>query len=190
MSKKYSFDLKMKIVQEYLDGKGGYKYLASKYSLSSSTLLERWVAQYKKYGYKGLTRKREKQKYDLKFKLNAVQCYLSTEISYQELAMQLGISNPTVLCAWVNDYRKYGIEGISNKSKGQPPTMPKEKELSKAKCVETISSDAARIKELEQKVLHLEIENAFLKELRRLRLEEEAMKRSQELSAVSEENTD
>ena len=47
-----------------------------------------------------------------------------------------------------------------------------------------------RIKELEEKVLHLEIENAFLKELRRLRLEEEAMKKSQELSAVSEENTD
>ena len=45
-------------------------------------------------------------------------------------------------------------------------------------------------KELEQKLLHLEIENAFLKELRRLRLEEEATKSSQGLSAVSEENTD
>ena len=71
----------------------------------------------------------------------------------------------------------------------QSRKLPKKKELSKGKCVEAASSDAARIKELEEKVLHLEIENAFLKELRRLRLEEE-MKRSQESSAVSEENTD
>ena len=68
--------------------------------------------------------------------------------------------------------------------------MPKKKELPKINSVEHVSSDAKRIKELEEKVLHLEIENAFLKELRRLRLEEEAKKRSQELSAVSEENTD
>ena len=46
-----------------------------------------------------------------------------------------------------------------------------------------------RKKELEEELLKLRIENAYLKELRRLRLEEE-MKRSQESSAVSEENTD
>ena len=66
----------------------------------------------------------------------------------------------------------------------------RKKELPVANSIEHESSDAKRIKELEEKVLHLEIENAFLKELRRLRLEEEAMKKSQELSAVSEENTD
>ena len=190
MSKKYSFEFKLKVVEEYIAGKGGYIYLTSKYSLSSKTLLETWVAQYKKYGPAGLNRKRANQKYDLQFKLNAAQLYLTTEISYQELAMQLDIPNPSILCIWVNAFRKNGIKGISDKPIGRPSTMPKKKELSKAKCVETISSDAARIKELEEKVLHLEIENAFLKELRRLRLEEEAMRRSQELSAVSEKNTD
>ena len=68
--------------------------------------------------------------------------------------------------------------------------MPKKKEIQKTETVGSVSSDAERIKELEEKVLHLEIENAFLKELRRLRLEEETKKKSQELSAVSEKNTD
>lgn len=68
--------------------------------------------------------------------------------------------------------------------------MTRKKEILKIEPTESVSSDVVRIKELEEKVLHLEIENAFLKELRRLRLEEETMKKSQELSAVSEENTD
>ena len=189
MSKKYSFEFKLKVVQEYLTGYGGSLYLTKKYNISSHSLLQKWIAQYNKYGPEGLMRKRGNQKYDLQFKLNAVQWYLTTEISYQELALRLDISNPAMLCRWGADFRKYGMDGISDKPRGRPSKMPKKKELSKGKCVEAASSDAARIKELEEKVLHLEIENAFLKELRRLRLEEE-MKRSQESSAVSEENTD
>ena len=32
MSKKYSFEFKLKVVEEYIAGKGGYIYLTSKYS--------------------------------------------------------------------------------------------------------------------------------------------------------------
>ena len=126
----------------------------------------------------------------MQFKLNAVQLYLTTEISYKELALQLDIPSPSLLCRWVSDFRKYGTSGISDKPRGRPSVMPKKKEIQKTETVGSVSSDAERIKELEEKVLHLEIENAFLKELRRLRLEEETKKKSQELSAVSEKNTD
>ena len=190
MSKKYSFEFKLKVVQEYLTGYGGSLYLTKKYNISSHSLLQKWIAQYNKYGPEGLMRKRGNQKYDLQFKLNAVQWYLTTEISYQELALLLDISNPAVLCRWVLDFRKYGVDGISDKPRGRPSKMTRKKEMIKTEPTEPVPYDAARIKELEEKVLHLEIENAFLKELRRLRLEEEAMKKSQELSAVSEENTD
>ena len=190
MSKKYDYEFKMKIVKEYLDGGGGFSYLTKKYSLTSQYLLETWVAIYRREGAEGLFRKRVHKKYDLQFKLDAVEWYLKTEISYQELATKLGVPNPSLLCQWVSKFRKYGIAGISEKPKGRPSAMPKKKELPEANCVEHISSNAKRIKELEEKVLHLEIENAFLKELRRLRLEEEAKKKSQESSAVSEENTD
>ena len=190
MSKKYDFEFKLKVVEEYLSGNGGLECLSAKYSLTSHTLLKRWVAASKKHGAQGLLRSREKKKYDLQFKLDAVQWYLTTEISYDELAQQLDVSNPSLLCQWVSNFRKYGIDGISDKPKGRPSAMPKKKELLNTNPMEHASSDAKLIKELEEKVLYLEIENAFLKELRRLRLEEEARKRSQELFAVSEENTD
>lgn len=46
------------------------------------------------------------------------------------------------------------------------------------------------VKELEDELLKLRIENAFLKEMRRLRLEDEAkMRKLQKSSAVSENNS-
>ena len=52
------------------------------------------------------------------------------------------------------------------------------------------SSLSSSIKQLEEELLKLRIENAYLKELRRLRLEEEALlKEKRESSTVSEENS-
>ena len=49
---------------------------------------------------------------------------------------------------------------------------------------------AEYVKQLEDELLKLRIENAYLKELRRLRLEEEALlKKRRESSAVSEESS-
>ena len=190
MPKKYTYEFKLQVVNEYLSGKGSYEFLANKFGISDKSLLRNWVSLYQKNGQQALFRKREKGKYDFQFKRHAVQWYLTTEISYRELALQLDISTPALLCRWVSDFRRYGIDGISDKPKGRSSVMPKKKEFPKKEPVEAICSDTERIKELEQKVLYLEIENAYLKELRRLRLEEEAKKKSQESYAVSEENTD
>ena len=63
--------------------------------------------------------------------------------------------------------------------------------MTKPKITESITDEQARyLKQLEEENLHLRIENAFLKEARRLRLAEEAQKRQQGLSTVSEEITD
>ena len=52
-----------------------------------------------------------------------------------------------------------------------------------------VDISAEHIKQLEDELLKLRIENAYLKELRRLRLEEEALlKKQRESSTVSEEN--
>lgn len=50
MSKKYSYEFKLKVVQEYLDGTLGYLLLSKKYNISSESLLIKWVNQYKIYG--------------------------------------------------------------------------------------------------------------------------------------------
>ncbi|MDT2835295.1 transposase, partial [Vagococcus carniphilus] len=56
---KYNFELKIKIIKEYLDGEGGYNYLAKKYGVKSKTQIENWVRVYKEFGEEGLLRKRK-----------------------------------------------------------------------------------------------------------------------------------
>jgi len=54
----------------------------------------------------------------------------------------------------------------------------------------SVDTSAEHVRELENELLKLRIENAYLKELRRLRLEEEALlKKQRELSTVSEESS-
>ena len=53
-----------------------------------------------------------------------------------------------------------------------------------------MDTSAEHIKQLEDELLKLRIENAYLKELRRLRLEEEALlKKQRESSTVSEDSS-
>lgn len=40
---KYSYEIKKKIVLEYLSGKGGYKYLAQQYGIPDHKTIQRWV---------------------------------------------------------------------------------------------------------------------------------------------------
>jgi len=55
----------------------------------------------------------------------------------------------------------------------------------------TVDTSAEHVKKLEDEVLKLRIKNAYLKELRKLRLEEEALlKEQRESCTASEENTD
>ena len=50
---KYSYEFKKKVVQEYLDGKGGYAYIAKKNGIPAESLLRRCVNAYKKFGDEG-----------------------------------------------------------------------------------------------------------------------------------------
>ena len=55
---------------------------------------------------------------------------------------------------------------------------------------ESVRVDSEYVKQLEEELLKLRIENAYLKELRRLRLEEEALwKKQRESFTASEENS-
>ena len=125
---KYSYEFKLKLVQEYLNGEGGYKYICNKHSIPVHCILQRWVNAYKKIGNEGLMRSRQKHIYTFDFKLNVVKLYLTTEVSYQELALQLEMNNPTLINRWVNDFRIAGTDALKPKLKGRPPQMAKMKE--------------------------------------------------------------
>lgn len=187
--KKYSLEFKLKVVTAYLKGVGSYSSLAKKYEIPSKTRIEEWVATYKAFGIDGLKSKEKNATYTLDFKLNVVECYLTTEISYKDLAISLGINNPNLVGSWVRKFRKDGIDGISGK-KGRPPKMKSNKK--QTETIKKLQADeqSEYVKQLEKELLHLKIENAYLKELRRLRLEDaRKQNKLQESSTVSEKNS-
>lgn len=119
---KYSFDFKQrKLVNEYLQGKTSYNQLAKKYRVPGHTCIEKWVAQYLKNGPQSLQRSRQQKTYSFQFKRNAVELYLSTEISYKDLALSLGINTPSILVSWVQRYHAVGVEGLKMQRKGRRP---------------------------------------------------------------------
>ena len=189
---KYTFEFKKKVVQEYLDGKGGYAYIAKQNGIPAESHLSRWVNAYKEFGDEGLLRSRQKNNYSFQFKLSVVKLYLTSEVSYQELALSQGINNPNLLTKWVNDFRIAGPDALRPKKKGRKKTLDirEFKKPSKSNKEKPMDTSAEHIKELEDELLKLRIENAYLKELRRLRLEEEALlKKQRESSTVSEDSS-
>lgn len=189
---KHSFEFKKKVVLEYLDGKGGTLHLSKKYGLASSSQLSKWINAYNAFGDEGLMRSRKQMKYSFEKKLSVVESYLSSEISYQDLAIQEGITNPSMIANWVNCFRAAGPDALRPRKKGRKKTLDKPKIDIKAQEVEKriVDTSAEHIKALEDELLKLRIENAFLKELRRLRLEDEAkMRERRSSSTASEENS-
>ena len=189
---KYSFEFKKTVVMAYLDGQGGYKFLAKQYGIPAWTNIKKWVLAYQKFGDKALLRSRQQQKYTFEYKFHVVELYLSSEVSYQELAIREGISNPTQICKWVNDFQLAGPDALRPKKKGRKKTLNSSNRRKRTAAIETVLVDTREehIKQLEDELLKLRIENAYLKELRRLRLEEETLlKKQRESSTASEESS-
>ncbi|MDU6912438.1 MAG: IS3 family transposase [Streptococcus salivarius] len=162
---KYSFEFKKKVVLEYINGKGGTQYLSTKYGLGSNSQLRKWLAAYKEFGDEGLKRSRKKENYSFEKKLSVVELYLSSEISYQDLALQEGITNPSMIVNWVNRFRVAGPDALRPRKKGRKKTLNTSDDNTQNKPVEESSVDtsAEHVKELEDELLKLRIENAFFK---------------------------
>ena len=183
---KYIYEFKKKIVDAYLRGEGSYEYLSSVYGPQKSDI-EKWVKNYQSFGDEGLMRSRQQKKYSFEKKLSVVELYLTNEISYQELAIQEGITNPSLIAAWVSRFRVAGPEALKSRKKGRTRTLDKSKISPKPHEIEerVVDTSAEHVKELEDELLKLRIENAFLKELRRLRLEDEAKMRERHSSSTA-----
>ena len=189
---KYSFKFKKKVVNAYLKGEGGYTYLAEKYGVKNRRQVLNWVHYYEEFGDDGLRRSRENKTYSFEFKLHVVELYLSSEVSYQELALSQGINNSALLAKWVNDFKIAGPDALRPKKKGRKKSMDSNKKQSSVTQTEDVTltdTSVERIKQLEDELLKLRIENAYLKELRRLRLEvETVLKKQRESFTASEDN--
>ena len=176
----------------YLNGEGSHLHLAKQYGIPAHSNIKKWIDNYVAEGDEGLRRSRQKKNYSFEYKLHIVELYLSSEVSYQELAIREGIHNPAQLAKWVNDFRIVGPDALRPKKKGRKKTLDSKvtkKNTAQVTDETLVDTSAEHVKQLEDELLKLRIENAYLKELRRLRLEEEALlKKQRESSTVSEEN--
>ena len=188
---KYSFEFKKNVVLAYINGEGGYGYLSKTYGVPAQRNIEQWVHNYQTFGDKGLQRSRKNDIYSFEKKLSVVELYLSSEISYQDLALQEGITTPSIIANWVNRFRIAGPDALRPHKKGRKKTLDKSDNITQSKPLEETSIDASaeHVRELEDELLKLRIENAFLKELRRLRLEDEAKMRERQESSVASEDS-
>ena len=106
--------------------------------------------------------------------------------------MQEGINNPAILTKWVNDFRIAGPDALRPKKKGRKKSLAPTKTNKTATHpvdITPVDTSAEHVKQLEDELLKLRIENAYLKELRRLRLEEEALLKKQRESFTASEET-
>ena len=151
----------------------------------------KWIKAYQTFGAEGLMRSRKNEVYTFEFKLHVVELYLTTEVSYQELALSVGINNPPLIAKWVNDFRIAGSDALRPKPKGRKKSLESSKNSNPNEQAdsEPIDTNVEHVKQLEDELLKLKIENAYLKELRRLRLEEEALLKKQRESSTASEET-
>ena len=183
---KYSTEFKMKVVKEYLESNISYRSLSDKYCIPSEIVIKNWVNAYKSQGYEGLKVKRQNTQYTLEFKLNVVNLYLTGEMSYQSLANDLKINNPSMITRWVNDFRKKGIEGLRSKKRGIPSKMSKSPKKSKENKVESSANitnsenESLTQAQLKEKIKKLEERNYWLQ------LENDAIKKKIELSQMTD----
>ena len=184
-----------KIVEEYLSGKSSYLVLEDKYQIAYSQI-RRWVNNYKHFGDEGLMRSRNKRAYSVEFKLEAITRYETSECSYQQLALELGLTNPSMIVNWRRQYREEGIEGLRSHKRGRPVTKKDDRNQAPNPSKSSEDLDAStrealenRIKELEAENRKLTIQKMFWEQLRSLEREEATNKRRRS-SPNSENNSD
>lgn len=108
--------------------------------------------------------------YTIAFKLQVLQPILKGKMSIREAARFYNIPSDTLVGTWLKRFEKSGIKGlIPYKPSGRPPMKPKYARMPPPPKTE---EDRLRLR-----ILQLEAEVAYLKELRKLRLQEEARQR-------------
>ena len=159
---KYSAQFKLEIVQQYLAGGGGYKFLAAKHGVEHR-LIGRWVSFYKVHGMSGLEKKFSQHSGESK--LSILRYMWDNALSYAQTAALFNIRSQGSIAVWERWYHSGGLETLMPRPRGKPKKMPD----SKAPKAPPPLDDASRSREqLLAEVSYLRMENAYLKKLKAL----------------------
>ncbi|WP_297392740.1 helix-turn-helix domain-containing protein [uncultured Peptoniphilus sp.] len=157
---KYSYEFKRKLVDGYLKGKTRYCQLEEKYGVNNTQIIK-WVNNFKEFGAEGLKRSRNNREHSVEFKLEAITRYETTELSYQQLALELGIHNYSLIANWRRKYKENGIDGLHSKEVDRPMKGKSNKIQDSSHLKQNIMSLETR-EQLENRIKELEAENRKL----------------------------
>ena len=165
--KKYSIELKKKVIKEYEEKEISLNELAIKYEIKSPKSIRERIRKYEIYGLSGIENPKNLN-YPSDLKQNVIKCALTEDLNFRELADKFEIRNPKTVSEWV---RKFQEE--KNFPKINLTIDFKEEYLEMKKNNKKKDYSEKEIQEILQENLYLRIENDYLKELRRLELEED-----------------
>lgn len=160
---KYSFELKLKAVLTYLNGKESMRAVAKRFNVSKTPLLN-WVALYQENGEQGLIS--TYTNYDIQFKMDVLNYISEFGASLTQAAARYNIASPSTILQWQRQFEESGMDALLPKIKGRPSMK---KEPKKNQPIE--GSEEALRAENER----LRMENAYLKKLHALIQEKEKL---------------
>ena len=166
--KKYSKELKQKVIREYKETSISLSKLARKYEIKSPKSIRERIRKYEIYGLSGIENPKN-LKYPSDLKQNVIKCALTEDLNFRELADKFEIRNPKTVSEWVRKFQEeknFPKINLSIDLKEEYLNMKKKNNRKK-------DYSEKEIQEILQENLYLRIENDYLKELRRLELEED-----------------
>ena len=159
---KYSSELKLKIVQQYLEEKVGYKTLSHICGVNPRHIIN-WVKLYEQHGSEGLAKRYTN--YSVEFKLIVLKKILNENYSIYQAAFHFNIPSPSLIGVWLRLYNQGGETTLEPKPKGPRPVKRISMDIQTLlkKPINELSHE-----ELLQRVHYVEVENAYLKKLEAL----------------------
>lgn len=131
---KFSYEEKVKILSEYLDGIYGFREVCRRYNINAGSLKD-WKRLYETFGWNGLKTGSKTSHYSKEVKESAVRDYLSHVLTFPEILKKYQIRSGTQLRRWIMKYNGHeelkssGAGGNSIMTKGRKTTFEERVEI-------------------------------------------------------------
>lgn len=167
-NRKHGTEFKLRVINDNLKG-FSINSLSRKWDISTS-VIRKWIDHHRSNGKKGLSGKRYTY-YTKEFKLTVIRAYKDNGLSLRDCCLHFNIRDQSSVSSWIAKYEQQGLDGLNEQKKGRPPTMKRDKSISKE------AKPLTRLEELERENLYLKAEIDFLKKLDALTLLKQTQQR-------------
>jgi len=159
--RKYSKELKLTAVNEYIAGSNSLEQICIKYGITSDSVLRRWISRYNSHKELIDTRKgmshsmTEKRKTTLEERIEIAKHCIENQKNYQETASLYKVSYIQVY-QWTKKYEELGTNGLEDRRGKSKEILTEEDKI------------ILENRELKKKIERLQMENDLLKKLEEL----------------------